>query len=166
VNHSDPSPELCAAELLETVPLLMRCIRANVRSHRGQDMSVPQFRTLAFIGRNKGAALSDVAGHLGLTLPSTSKLVEGLVSAKLVIREIDPTDRRYVVLALTSAGQRKYDSARKMARDFIAAKVAHLGPEQREEIFAAARTLKQIFAGADGQGSGRKVGGMKHSRKQ
>jgi len=144
----------------------MRCIRANVRRHRGTDMSVPQFRTLAFIGRNKGAALSDVAAHLGLTLPSTSKLVEGLVTAKLVIREIDPTDRRYVVLALTPAGQRRYDTARKMARDFIAGKVAHLGLEQREGIFSAARTLKQIFAEADGQGGGRKAGGTKPSRKQ
>lgn len=41
------SPHPCAAELLDTVPLLMRAIRTNVRSHSGPELSLPQFRTLA-----------------------------------------------------------------------------------------------------------------------
>jgi DNA-binding MarR family transcriptional regulator len=141
----DTSPENCAAELLETVPLLMRIIRANVRRHGGMEMSVPQFRTLAFIGRNKGAALSDVAAHLGLTLPSTSKLVEGLVSSKLATRETHTGDRRCVVLALTPAGQKRHAAARRMARDFLAEGLASLGADQREQILHATQTLKMVF---------------------
>jgi len=135
----------------------MRCIRANVRRHRGPEMSVPQFRTMAFIGRNKGAALSDVAAHLGLTLPSTSKLVEGLVAAKLATREIDSQDRRFVVLALTASGQKRYETARKMARDFLAEKLVSLGGEERERMLEATRTLKAIFSEAERQGIGRKA---------
>ena len=130
-------------------------------------MSVPQFRTLAYIGRNKGAALLDVAAHLGLTPPSTSKLVEGLVAAKLVTREIDHQDRRRVVLALTVAGQKRYDSARRKARDFLAGKLDHLGMEDRERIFEATRTLSALFSGTERQGAGRKTSadGVKQPKK-
>ena len=141
-----PSSEQCAAELLDTVPLLMRVIRAQVRSHRGPEMSVPQFRTLAFVARNEGAPLSDVAAHLGLTLPSTSKLVEGLVSAKLTTRKTDATDRRRVSLALTAAGQKKYDAARAAAHDFLAGKLTARSREEIAQIFAATQMLKATFS--------------------
>ncbi len=76
----------CARQLLDTTPQIMRFIRAEMRSHRGHDLSVPQFRTLTFINRNPEASLSNLANHLGLTLPSTSKLVDGLVNQKIITR--------------------------------------------------------------------------------
>ena len=76
----------CARQLLDTAPQIMRFIRAEMRSHRGHDLSVPQFRTLTFVNRNPEVSLSHLADHLGLTLPSTSKLVDGLVNQKVVTR--------------------------------------------------------------------------------
>ena len=76
----------CARQLLDTTPQIMRFIRAEMRSHRGHDLSVPQFRTLTFVNRNPEGSLSHLADHLGLTLPSTSKLVDGLVNQKIIIR--------------------------------------------------------------------------------
>src|SRR5512137_2718402 len=99
------SPDICAQEILEVVPAVMRIIRAEMRRHRTADLSVPQFRTLAFIDRNVAASLSDVAEHIGLTLPSMSKIVDGLVMRKLVTRQTHPTDRRRMTLALTPRGQ-------------------------------------------------------------
>ncbi len=81
------SPDACAQEILDVVPVVMRSIRAEMRRHRTADLSVPQFRTLAFIDRNADASLSDVAEHIGLTLPSMSKIVEGLVVRKFVTRQ-------------------------------------------------------------------------------
>ncbi len=103
---------------------------------------MPQFRSLAFIGRNEGAALSDVAAFLGLTLPSASKLIDGLVAAKFVVREIASGDRRRVCLALSPAGHAKYKVMVTQARNFLAKKVAHFSELQRRrlgEILAALR---------------------------
>ena len=79
-------PDVCAQEILEVVPAVMLAIRAELRRHRTADLSVPQFRTLAFIDRQADASLSDVAEHIGLTLPSMSKIVDGLVTRKFVTR--------------------------------------------------------------------------------
>jgi hypothetical protein len=59
---------------------------------------MPQFRTLAVIDRNANASLSDVTEHIGLTLPSMSKLVDGLVARKLAT--LTDTERATVVKAM------------------------------------------------------------------
>lgn len=76
--------EESAGRLLDTVPQVMRCIRTEMRSRRGHNLTVPQFRTLNFLKRSPEASLSEVAEHLGLTLPSASKIVDGLVTEKLL----------------------------------------------------------------------------------
>lgn len=141
--------EQCAAELLDAVPLLMRVIRANVRNHRGPEMTVPQFRTLAFIGRNKGATLSEVAIHLGLTPPSTSKIVDALVASKLVTRVPHTVDRRCVVLALTPAGRKRYEVARCQARDFLAKCLTPLDAGALARLLEVTQTLKALFSDAE-----------------
>lgn len=142
----DDSARLCSALLLEVVPLTMRAIRAQVRSH--SEMSVPQFRALAFLGRNEAAMLGDVADFLGLTLPAASKLVDGLVATTLVARRVDPEDRRKIILRLTAAGRRKYAALLKFTGDFLGERVTRLTVQQRAGISAALRALQTVFADA------------------
>ena len=47
-------PDECSREVLDTIPLVMQTIRSEVRRQRRSDLSVPQFRTLAFVFRNAG----------------------------------------------------------------------------------------------------------------
>ena len=82
------SPRPCAREILETVPLVMRFIRGQVRRRRTAGLSLPQFRTLIFLSRAQNSSLSAVAGHLGLSLPAMSRLINGLVNGRLVGRQL------------------------------------------------------------------------------
>src|SRR4051812_20164272 len=95
----------CAREVLDVIPLIMRAIRTEVRSRRTRHMSVPQFRTLAFLSHCPHSSLSPLAEHLGLTRPSASKLIDGLVADELVTRETSPADRRQIRLNLTARGK-------------------------------------------------------------
>jgi DNA-binding MarR family transcriptional regulator len=139
------SPDACAQEILEVVPAVMRTIRAELRRHRTADLSVPQFRTLAFIDRNADASLSDVAEHIGLTLPSISKIVEGLVTRKLVTRQTHRTDRRRMTLTLTARGQTALQSSRAATRACLAEDLAALSDRQREMITQALEILRPAF---------------------
>lgn len=138
-------PQDCAAELLEVVPMVMRAMRAEVRGHRAPELSMPQFRALAFIGRNDGAALSDVANFLGQSLPAASKLVDGLVAAQFAIRRPDSTDRRKISLTLSPAGREKHEAILTHARSFLSRKVEHLAEPQRSAIVTAMKTLREVF---------------------
>lgn len=135
----------CATEVLEAVPLVMRVLRAHARSESSPELSMPQFRALAFVGRNEGAMLVDVAAFLGLTAPAASKLVDGLVAAGLVAREAGVSDRRCVALKLKAGGRRIYRRAVESAEQYLAEHLADLNPEARGEVLRAMKAMRSIF---------------------
>lgn len=139
------SIDQCACEVLEVMPLIMRAIRTQMRRQRAPELSLPQFRALAFINRHPGVSLSDVAEHIGLTLPSMSKLIDGLVARQLVSREISPDDRRYVTLALTESGQTTLQSTRAATQAHLAQLLAALPDSERVTIVQAMLALCPIF---------------------
>lgn len=140
----------CAREMLEVVPMIMRAIRAQMRSHRTADLSVPQFRALAFLGHRQGASLSDVAEHIGLTRPSASKLIDGLVARSLVGRKGSSVDRRRIKLTLTKEGRVTLRAAWSAAQAHLASRMAALPSGEQATVVQAMRTLRSLFAsGAD-----------------
>jgi DNA-binding MarR family transcriptional regulator len=139
--------DTCARELMDTAPQIMQAIRVEMRRGRGSDISVPQFRSLAFIQRNPDSSLSNLAEHLGLTLPSVSKLVDGLVKEDLIIRQEARTDRRRLTLVLTDTGASIVNAARTSAQTNLIQKIKHLSNDDLETIQQAMNLLQPIFAG-------------------
>ncbi len=139
------SPDECARQILEAVPMVMRAIRNEMRSHRASDLSVPKFRVLIFLNRHEGASLSDIAEHLGLTLPSMSKMIDGLVARDMVIRQMDPGDRRRVTLAPTALGRTAMQSAYEATAARLAGRLAALPVSARRTILKAMQILESIF---------------------
>ena len=143
---SSPTDQ-CAREIIDVIPLVMRVIRAEVRSSRFPELSLPEFRSLAFLGRNRGSTLGDVAAHVGMAAPSASKLIDGLVSSQLVTRETDAVDRRRVVLALTPAGKRRYQAAFDTAVQFLDSRISGLPADVKEGIVESMHALRSVFTG-------------------
>jgi DNA-binding MarR family transcriptional regulator len=98
------TPERCAHEVMDTIPLVMRLIRKEMRSRTAPSLSVPQLRVLTFLQHGPGASLARVTEHLGVSRSTASALVDRLVRRQLVSRTVDPQERRCVVLTLTPAG--------------------------------------------------------------
>jgi DNA-binding MarR family transcriptional regulator len=145
LTNAPVDEEECAALLMDVVPLVMRSIRAEMRRHRA-DLSVPQFRTLAFLRKHEGASLSQVADHLGLMLPSVSKMVDGLVARGLLTRKDSSADRRYVALALTARGRSALASARKATQLHLAQILRALPQDERPSVVRAMEALRPVFA--------------------
>jgi len=136
----------CAKEVLDTIPLIMRTIRSEVRQQRKPDLTVPQFRTLAFLYSRPGVTLSHVAEHVGLTLPSMSKMVDGLVGRGLVARQNSSEDRRRMDLTLAQAGKAIFLAAREAARSRLAERLEALSDGDQTAVVSAMRSLRGIFA--------------------
>jgi DNA-binding MarR family transcriptional regulator len=136
----------CAALLMDVVPLVMQRIRTEMRSHRMRGLSVPQFRALIFLYRNDGASLSQVADHIGLKLPTASKMVDALVARGLLIRRVLPNDRRCISLKLSSRGLAKLRRTRRIAEAHLAEMLERLSPAQQARIVEALQALWPAFA--------------------
>jgi DNA-binding MarR family transcriptional regulator len=135
----------CAARIMETVPLMMRFIRKDMRAQNTTYMSVPQFRTLAFVDRNPGGSLSDLAEHLGVTRATASATVERLVQEDLIQRQENPEERRRVSLTLTKTGKQRLQKSREATRTHIADYLGSLPEEQISLIEEGLTLLKNIF---------------------
>ena len=137
----------CAHEVLDVVPMVFRVIRAELRKHGAKEMSVPQYRSLAFVYRNEGASLSEVGDHIGLTLPTMSLLIDGLVARGLVSRRTHPEDRRRMTLTLTAAGRARLEAARAATMANLEERFHQLSASDRATITTAMRILSELFTG-------------------
>ncbi|HEY9658294.1 MAG TPA: MarR family transcriptional regulator, partial [Allocoleopsis sp.] len=138
--------EHCAAKVMETVPLVMRFIRSDMRARGSyEELSVPQFRTLAFLDKNPGASLSELADHLGVTRATASANTERLVQRQFVDRCDHPEERRRIVLKLTAAGKEHLEAVRAQTRLYIADLLTTLTDEQITQVEAGLSFLKQVF---------------------
>lgn len=140
------SPHDCASGLLDSVPAIMQFIGAEMRCRRNDDLTVPQFRSLAYLARFPGVALSNLAEHIGLSLPAMSKMIEGLVSKGLVSRAGCASDRRRVALSLTAKGKNMLRQVRRGAHEVLARKISSLSLEDRLTLLAAMRSLHLLFS--------------------
>jgi DNA-binding MarR family transcriptional regulator len=145
-HTSDNSPEACAALVLDVVPLAMRRIRTYMRAGRAADLSVPQFRALAFLNSHPGVTLSDVAEHVGLTLPAASRMIDGLVARGYAERRLSSTSRRCVELRLSPSGEEMLQITVRHTENALAGLLAPLAPEERETVMEALTTLRTVFA--------------------
>ena len=136
----------CARDILDVIPRIMQFIRVEMRSKRTPDLTVPQFRALAFINRRPGVSLSEVAEHIGITLPSASKLADGLVGRALITRQEAFIDRRKVTLEITPQGKALLNAALQGAHAGLAIGLQGLSQEDLAAIQRAMRVLRPIYS--------------------
>jgi DNA-binding MarR family transcriptional regulator len=149
------STEDCARELLEVVPLVMRDIRTQMRSQRRADLTVPQFRVLSFVHRNENVSLTEVADHMGLTLPTMSKMVDDLFKKGLIQREEQSADRRRIKLIATPLGVTIMETSRRGALSHLSKQLEILSPENKGSLVEAMKTLRSVFKEANKVSDGR-----------
>lgn len=142
----DQTTETLANEILNVVPLIMQSLRAEMRKHRSTDLTVVQFRALGYLRRKPGSSLAELAEHLGLTPPSASALVDGLVTKGVLLRVESPGDRRRVELRLSDAGHAVWEDARSETEASLVARLDQVSAEERELVHLAMQILGTLYA--------------------
>ncbi|WP_066908811.1 MarR family winged helix-turn-helix transcriptional regulator [Millisia brevis] len=126
-----------AGDLSIAVLRLSRCLRAQ-RSNR---ITLTQLSTLAVLRRLGPMAPSAIAAHERVQPPSMTRVVASLVDLGLVTREQHPSDGRQVIVAISEEGGRIIDEQVGAGRDWLAARLDALTPEQVQELARAAALL-------------------------
>lgn len=99
-----------------------RLARAVENALGGVDLSLPQYRMLVFLDDMGSVAASALAGRLGVSRPSVTALVDGLVARGFAERTADPADRRRVAHVITPKGR----SALAAADDAVTTRLGEL----------------------------------------
>jgi DNA-binding MarR family transcriptional regulator len=80
-----------------------------------------------------------------LTLPSVSKLVDGLVKQELMNRQDSATDRRRMILSLTKSGEEIVNFARKNAQAELTKILSVLPADELKIVQDSLEILNPLF---------------------
>ena len=136
----------CARRVVGALPPLMQEIRSQMRLAVPAGLSVPQFRVLVLARRSPGASVSDIAAHLGVTLPTASVAVDRLVRQGLLTIDITPDNRRRRSIALTAEGTRVVTRAQSRTTRALADRLAPLSQGQLALLQEALTLLENHIA--------------------
>lgn len=137
-----PTDEQHIDEALAVLPAIGRRLYASLMEHpMNSGRSLGQVKALGFLHRAGAATLGELARGLGISLPTASELVDRLVDDGLVIRDIDPDDRRRVRIDLTPLARELGKHFHDMRRAQVRAALESLTDEQRAAFVPALRAL-------------------------
>lgn len=103
-----------------------------------------QLRALTALRRMTGASLAQLAEEMGVTVSTTSRLVDRLVSADWVHRAPSPHNRREISLRLSQIGERlltRYDERRV---ELLEECLERVPSERQEAVLGALAELAQV----------------------
>ena len=136
-------------QLFSTVGRFRRQVRRSAGrrladSWRPSGLTESQAELLRLVGRQPGISVSQAAAELGLAANSASTLVSKLAAEELLVREVDPADRRVGRLQLTQSAQRIADASRAARRAVLSEVIDALTVDEIDSLTAGLEVLMKI----------------------
>ena len=129
----------------------MCVLRAELHACQPAGLSLPQFRALVYVDRHPDASLSEIAEHIGLSLPSLSKLMDTLVQRCDVRHDVATDDRRRACFCLTPDGHRTLAAVRDEIQQRLMPLLAAYSVDEQAQILAVMQLLFHTFSSAVGR---------------
>ena len=130
----------------ETIPPVWNFVRTHIRgTATGKfDITVEQFHVLRFVRRGPNS-MSELATAKNISRPAISQAVDVLVKKGFLSRVQSTTDRRYVELELTDAGNALLDTVFKETRGWMKERMSKLSADELETIAKAMEAMKKML---------------------
>lgn len=133
-------------EALVLLPEIGKCLFASIMHHpRLAGSSVPQVKALGLLSHRAPCTVGELANGLGVAMATASEAVDRLVERALVVRQVNPADRRQVLLDLTEQGRSLTDEMRIVRRGQLRQAFARLAPKDRAVFVDALRVLAEVL---------------------
>lgn len=91
---------------------------------------------------SEGMRVSEISKRLRVTSPTVTQLINGLEEKGLVVRSVDPSDRRVVRIQLSPQGNDVACKAKEAFADTFNGLIEYLGDEQSDQL---AQLLTKAF---------------------
>jgi len=115
-------------------------LEENKRKNR---LSALQLETLRFIRENREVLMKDLAGHLFITPPSATSLINDLIKAKLVGRMAHKQDRRIIGISLTLMGKQVLISSLKKKMENAGKIIDKLSSREKQALLKILEKLSK-----------------------
>jgi DNA-binding MarR family transcriptional regulator len=131
--------------------LMHRVASAHAPEFVGVGVTMSQAKVLYLVQAEPDMRMSDLAGRLGVTLPSISGVVDRLVDQGFITRRDDPADRRQALVRISDAGVDQLERFRELNARQVRALLARL---DMADLAVIERALDILAAAAATPGRG------------
>jgi DNA-binding MarR family transcriptional regulator len=146
--HADDAVATAPAELASHLGLAVARVNRRARQEgltTGDDLTASRLAALATIEKHGPITLGEVAALEQVQPPSMTRIVARLEEHGLVMREVDPADRRVARVRITPAGTDVLAVTRTRRNAFLARRVARFTDDERATLAAAVPLLERIL---------------------
>jgi DNA-binding MarR family transcriptional regulator len=117
------------------------------------DTTLPRFDLMAQLERApEGLKMSELSQRMMVTGGNVTGITDGLEKEGLVVREVDPADRRVFRVKLTPEGQRQFQRMAAEHEQWVVDLFGNLTQKQKKQLFDLLGELKSHVANAPGSG--------------
>lgn len=126
-------------------PALLRLAR-RLRQMRDEslDLTSNQLSAMSVLLNNGDQLMGELAARELVQPPSMTRIVKELERRGFVVRTGDPQDKRQARVSLTDSGRQVLLANRKRRNDWLARRLAELGPAEREVLRKAIPILEKV----------------------
>lgn len=133
--------------LTDVITRLRRILRASIRSEfPWESLPMAQVEIMQRLASFPGLRVRELAQHHRLATNTVSNLIQQMVVAGLVTRDVDPLDRRAVTIHLTTQGERSLSDWLVAHEARLNAALAKLPEDDQNAIAAAVSPLSRLVA--------------------
>ncbi|GGQ11885.1 hypothetical protein GCM10010140_47660 [Streptosporangium pseudovulgare] len=133
-GEDDPSAVISA---VLTGSRLLVAIAARSLGAVEDRVTLPQFRMLVVLTSHGDTKLVTMAERLNVNPSTAMRMADRLAASRLVVREVNPKNRRETLMRLTPEGRRIVDEVTARRREEIAGIVSRMSAEQRHALISA-----------------------------
>ncbi len=143
------APAAIPAEILDSLELLLfgaiGMTTIALAEASASDLTLSQWRALVVIGRVDAIRVGDTAARIGMSLPSTSRLLARLEKRGYLHSERDESDRRATLVRLTAAGSGVRAAVIARRRELMTAAVSAHATRLPKDLSKGLATLAEAF---------------------
>ena len=108
------------------------------------ELTITQFSALASVVRSGPLGIGELAEIEGLPSPAATRLADRLEAAGLVVRRMNPADRRGVQIVATTEGTELFERRTQAGNAWLAAQVSALSTTDRLALERAVTVLESL----------------------
>ncbi len=120
-------------------------LRRRLRTESPSGLSQTDFSALATVLREGRIGLGELADREGVKPPSMTRIAAALEREGLVIRHVDPADRRRAWLEATPPGRRLVEQSRRRRDAYLATVLRGLAPDDLVALERGVAVLERML---------------------
>lgn len=132
------------AEIHITASFIDSYIDQNITECRGCELTFIEGRTLGFVNQNGGKMLtSELLSYFHVSKASMSQTLTSLLNKKMITMDVDQTDRRCKIVALTDKGKYTAIKSDEFFDDMDNKIESNLTDDELDEFYSLLKKIRQ-----------------------